>query len=94
MTKREIQRLETKKVIDYLIKEYDAIVEDGEGGRFNVIIGGLNGQFSRRDYDITFHESITLAGEGWTEDEVNTYHLACSLEDSLNEEIKELLRKD
>ena len=62
MTKKKYTKTQLKKdqvaaVIDTLEHEFDAQIDDADGGRFDVIINGFQGQFSRRDLEVMFNDS-------------------------------------
>ena len=63
-TKTQLRKDQVAAVIDTLEHEFDAQIDDADGGRMDVIINGFQGQFSRRDFDVTFFDSIPLQGDG------------------------------
>ena len=52
MTKTELKKQQIKAVIELLINQFNAQVEDADGGRMDITIGDLQGQFSRRDFEV------------------------------------------
>ena len=59
-TKTQLKKDQVAAVIDILQHEFDAQIDDADGGRFDVVINGFQGQFSRRDLEVMFNESIKL----------------------------------
>ena len=94
MTKREIQKQNTKKVIELIENQYKGTVEDnGEGGRLDVEINGFTGQFHRRDYEVLLYDTTTLYGPNWSDTEIKNHQDAVVLENMINTDIEELLNK-
>jgi len=92
MNKTEVKKLMVKTVVDFLIDQFDAQIEDnGDGGRFDVQINGFNGQLDRRDLEVGFWESETLSGHGWTAAEILLQQEAVEMENQVNDEIKRVL---
>jgi hypothetical protein len=92
MNKTEVKKLMVKTVVDFLIDQFDAQIEDnGDGGRFDIQINGFNGQLDRRDLEVGFWDSMTLSGHGWTAAEVLLQQEAVALENKINAEIKRVL---
>jgi len=91
MTKTEEKRLMTKAVIDLLENRFLASnIEDNDGGRMGFSIDDLEREFHRRDYEVIMLDNINLAGEGWTEEELNKRDRAIEMEKLLNRSIEEL----
>ncbi len=93
MTKTEIKKQQTKSVIELLINQFNAEVEDADGGRMDIIIGDLHGQFSRRDFDVAMFDSIGLHNpQDFPTEVVDRHKRAVALEDKLNKAITNLLK--
>ena len=93
MTKTELKKQQVKTVIEFLINQFDAQVEDADGGRMDVIIDDLPAHFSRRSLEVMFFDSIKLCNE--TEFPVETverHKKAVALEDKINKAIANLLK--
>ena len=93
-TKTQLRKDQVAAVIDTLEHEFDAQVEDADGGRMDVIINGFQGQFSRRDFDVMFFDSIKLSGTGWSDEEIARHKAAVELEDRVNREIRLLMASE
>ena len=94
MTKTELKKQQVKAVIELLINQFNAQVEDADGGRMDVMIGDLQGQFSRRDLDVTFWDSIPLHGDGFSAAQIARQKAAVELEDKVNREIRLLMASE
>ena len=81
-------------MIDTLEHEFDAQIDDADGGRMDVIINGFQGQFSRRDFDVTFFDSIPLHGDGFSDEEIARQKASVALEDKVNREIRLLMASE
>ena len=93
-TKTQLKKDQIAAVIDILQHEFDAQIDDADGGRMDVIINGFQGQFSRRDYDVTFFDSIPLHGDGFSDEEIARHKAAVELEDRVNREIRLLMASE
>jgi hypothetical protein len=94
-TKTQLKKDQVAAVIDILQHEFDAQIEDADGGRFDVIINGFHGQFSRRDLEVLFNESIPLYRPELFDDEFVARHKAAvELEDKVNKEIRLLMASE
>ena len=94
-TKTQLKKDQVAAVIDVLQHEFDAQIEDADGGRFDVIINGFQGQFSRRDLEVLFNESISLYRPELFDDEFVARHKAAvELEDRVNKEIRLLMASE
>ena len=94
-TKTQLKKDQVAAVIDVLQHEFDAQIEDADGGRFDVIINGFQGQFSRRDLEVLFNESIPLYRPELFDDEFVARHKASvELEDRVNREIRLLMASE
>ena len=95
MTKTELKKQQVKAVIELLINQFNAQVEDADGGRMDVIIDDFHGQFSRRDLDVVFNESIPLYRPELFEDEFVARHKkAVALEEKVNKELRLLMASE
>ena len=103
MTKKKYTKTQLKKdqiaaVIDILEHEFDAQIEDADGGRFDImIVDGkhqFHGQFSRRDLDVTFFDSIPLHGDGFSAAQIARHKASVKLEDKVNREIRLLMASE
>lgn len=93
MTKTELKKQQVKAVIELLINQFNAEVEDADGGRMDVFINGFHGQFSRRDFDVCFYETTPLNNPSDFDDVVvERQKEAVALEDKLNKAITNLLK--
>ena len=94
-TKTQLKKDQVAAVIDILQHEFDAQIDDADGGRFDVIINGFQGQFSRRDLEVLFNESIPLYRPELFDDEFVARHKAAvELEDRVNREIRLLMASE
>ena len=75
MTKTELQKQRVKAVLEFLTDQFDAQIEDADGGRLDITIGEFNGQMHRRDLQVDFYDSIPLGGHGFTPAEIIHHHL-------------------
>ena len=97
MTKKKYTKTQLKKdqvaaVIDTLEHEFDAQIDDADGGRFDVIIHGFQGHFSRRDLEVMFNDSIRLHNpEDFPPVFVARHKAAVELEEKVNKELRLLM---
>ena len=91
MTKTELKKMQIKKVVEFLIDQFEAQIEDADGGRFDVTIGDFHGQMDRRDLYVDFWDSISLYGDGFTPAEILRQQESVAFEKQVNEEIKKLI---
>ena len=93
MTKTELKKQQVKAVIELLINQFNAQVEDADGGRMDITIGDLQGQFSRRDFDVAMFDSIRLhEPQSFPAEVVDRHKRAVALEGELNKAITNLLK--
>ena len=93
MTKTELKKQQVKAVIELLINKFNAQVEDADGGRMNITIGDLQGQFSRRDLDVVMFDSISFYNPSdFPAEIVDRHNRAVALEDEINKAITNLLK--
>ena len=95
-TKTQLKKDQIAAVIDLLITDFGAQVDDlGDGGRMGVTIEGLHAQFSRRDLDVAFFDSIKLHNpEDFPVKVVEKHKKAVELEDKVNREIRLLMASE
>ena len=92
MTKTELKKLQIKKVLEFLVDQFEAQIDDnGDGGRFDITIGDFHGQMSRRDLYVEFWDSIPLHGDGFFPAERLRQIEAVQFENQINEEIQKLI---
>ena len=94
-TKTQLKKDQVAAVIDILQHEFDAQIDDADGGRFDVIINGFQGQFSRRDLEVMFNDSIKLhEPHTFPPVFVARHKAAVELEDRVNREIRLLMASE
>jgi hypothetical protein len=94
-TKTQLKKDQIAMVLETLVDEFNAQIEDADGGRMDIIIDGFHGQFSRRDLDVVFNESIPLYRPELFEDEVVARHKkAVELEEKVNKELRLLMASE
>ena len=92
MTKTELKKLQVKKVVEFLIDQFEAQIDDnGDGGRFDITIGDFHGQMSRRDLVVDLWDSIPLHGDGFFPAERLRQIEAVQFENQINEEIQKFI---
>ena len=92
MTKTELKKMQIKKVLEFLVDQFEAQIDDnGDGGRFDITIGDFHGQMSRRDLVVDLWDSIPLHGDGFFPAEVLHQQDAVAFEKQIIEEIQKLL---
>ena len=95
MTKTELKKQQVGAVIEFLINQFDAQIEDADGGRMDVIIDGLHAHFSRRSLEVMFFDSIKLCNETEFPAEVVERHKkAVALEEKVNKELRLLMASE
>jgi len=93
--KTQLRKDQTKAVIDLLVDEFNAQIEDADGGRMDIIVDDFHGQFSRRDFDVMFFDSIKLHNpEDFPVEKVERHKKAVALEDKINREIRLLMASE
>jgi hypothetical protein len=94
-TRTQLKKDQIAMVLETLVDEFNAQIEDADGGRMDIIIDGFHGQFSRRDLDVIFNESIPLYRPELFEDEVVARHKkAVALEEKVNKELRLLMASE
>lgn len=95
MTKTEIKKQTTKKIINHLIEEYDAYNIEREAQYFDfwADIDGfeIQLQMDTRDYSVSSWDSVRLLGDDWSEEEVSKQIAATILEERIDKSIRELV---
>tara|TARA_Y100000385_G_scaffold21871_1_gene21360 strand:+ start:270 stop:551 length:282 start_codon:yes stop_codon:yes gene_type:complete len=93
MTKTELKRLQTEEVIKLLESKFKAQnFDNDQGSYFTFNIGDFEGSLMRRDFEVMFNDTISM-GPGFTDEEYAIRDAALVLEDSVNKEIKNYLKK-
>ena len=92
MTKTEEKKMQIKKVLEFLVDQFEAQIDDnGDGGRFDITIGDFHGQMSRRDLVVDLWDSIPLHGDGFFPAEVLRQKEAVMFEKIINKEIQKFI---
>jgi hypothetical protein len=92
MTKTQLKKQQTKGIIELLESKFNATDFDNDAGSyFTFSIGHFEGSLMRRDFYVSFWESIKL-GAGFTDEEYETHFEAVRLEDEINGEIQLMLK--
>jgi hypothetical protein len=100
MTKTELQKLQTKAVMEMLINKYNAYnIDDEMGGRISFFIDSkldntFQCEYHRSYQDISIRENVKLAGKGWSVDDINKAAEADQYETLLNKEVKSITTQD
>ena len=82
LSKTAKKRIEIGNVIKFLIEEFDAEIDDGEGGRFDISIGAYDGEFHRRDYNVCFWQTMKL-GSGFSMEDYEARETAVLFENEV-----------
>ena len=94
-TKTQLKKDQIAAVIDLLITDFGAQIEDADGGRMDITIGDLQGQFSRRDLDVAMFDSISFYNPSdFPAEVVDRHNRAVELEDRINREIRLLMASE
>ena len=91
MNKSEVKKLMVKTAIEVLVNKFNAEVEMGEEGQFDIQVGEFRGQLDRRDLEVGFWDSTKLGGTGWSTEERQHQQNSVALENKINTEIKNVL---
>ena len=95
MNKTELKKAKIKAALTFLEQNYGAIPEAGGGSNFYLYLTHqgeeFSGQFSRRDFTVTFYDSTTLAGNGWTAQERKHQANAVQLENEINQKLEAIV---
>jgi len=94
MTRTEQNRINTIKVIELLETQFNATnIEDTDGGRIGFTVGGFDGEFHRRDYEVLMFDSMKM-GKGFTQEQYDIRSTVVTIEDLINESIHYLLKSE
>jgi len=97
-TKTQLKKDQIAMVLETLVDEFDAQIEDADGGRMDImIVDGkhqFHGQFSRRDLDVTFFDSIPLHGDGFSAAQIARHKASVALEEKVNKELRLLMASE
>ena len=95
MTKTELRKQTTKKVLNHLIEEFNIYNIERDNQYFQFWADYKSHRFQlqmdTRGYDISGWDSIKLSGEGWTKEQIDKQRFAEELEDIVNERVRELV---
>ena len=95
MTKTELKKQEIKKVLNMLIKEFNIYNIEREYQYFDFWVDFrdhvLNFQMDTRDYNIASSDAIKLAGDGWSQEDIDKQIAAAKLEQLMYNKIRELV---
>ena len=95
MTKKELKKQETKKVLNMLINvfniynierdnQYLQFWSDYKSHRFQL-------QMDTRGYDISSWDSVKLSGDGWSQEDIDKQKFASELEELMNKYVSKLV---
>ena len=99
MNKTEARRLKVKRALKALIVNHNAFnIEDAEGGRIDFLVEGPFGhtyqcQFTRNGFDVCVYDAISLAGDGWSDNDRRIQQTAKELEFLMNATVEKELEK-
>ena len=95
MTKTELKKQTTKKVLNLLIEEFNAYNINREAQYFDFWTDYKSHRFQlqmdTRGYDISSWDSISLVGDGWSQEEIDRQKFAEEIENIMNERVRELV---
>jgi hypothetical protein len=95
MTKTQLKKETTKRVINHLIEEFDAYNLERENQYFEfwADIDGfeIQLQLDTRDYSVASWDSVKLVGDGWKEEQINKQIAATILEERIEQSVRELV---
>ena len=95
MTKTELRKQTTKKVLNHLIKEFNIYNIDRENQYFEFWVDykdhTLQMQMDTRGYDIGSWDSVKLSGDGWSQEQIDKQKFAEEIEDIMDERVRELV---
>ena len=91
MTKTELRKQTTKKVLNHLIEEFNIYNIGRENQYFEFWADYKSHRFQlqmdTRGYDISSWDSITLSGDGWSQERIDKQRFAKELEDLMTESV-------
>ena len=94
-TKTQLKKDQIAMVLETLVDEFDAQIEDADGGRMDVIIDNLHAHFSRRSLEVMFFDSIKLCNESdFPTEVVDRHKRAVALEEKVNKELRLLMASE
>jgi|TARA_R110002111_G_scaffold180839_1_gene246464 hypothetical protein len=95
MTKTELKKQKTKKVLNYLAAEFGAYDIERENQYFDMQVDResfrISIQLDERGYGVSSWDSIELVGNGWTQKELDKQRVAKQLERDIFKAIQALL---
>ena len=95
MTKTELKKQETKKVLNYLVREFNIYNIERDNQYFQFWTDYKSHQFElqmdTRGYDINSWDSVKLSGDGWSQEEIDRQKFAEEIENIMNERVRELV---
>ena len=95
MTKTELRKQTTKKVLNHLIEEFNIYNIDRENQYFEFWADYKSHRFQlqmdTRGYDISSWDSVKLSGDGWSQEQIDKQKFAEEIEDIMNESVRELV---
>ena len=95
MTKTELRKQTTKKVLNHLVKEFNIYNIERDNQYFQFWTDYKSHQFElqmdTRGYDISSWDSVKLVGDGWSQEEIDRQKFAVEIEDVMNESVRELV---
>lgn len=93
MTKRELKRQQTQAIIELLQNKFGAKnFDNDQGSYFTFDIGEFTGSLMRNRFDVMIYE-VRKMGPGFTQEEYDIRDAAEVLENAINKEIKNYLKK-
>ena len=95
MTKKELKKQETKKVLNMLINVFNIynIERDNQYLQFWSDYKSHRFQFQMdtRGYDISSWDSVKLSGDGWSQEDIDKQKFASEWEDLMNKYVSKLV---
>lgn len=95
MTKTQLKKQETKKVLNHLVREFNIYNIERDNQYFQFWTDYKSHQFElqmdTRGYDISSWDSVKLSGDGWSQEEIDRQKFAVEIEDVMNESVRELV---
>ena len=95
MTKTQLKKQETKKVLNHLVREFNIYNIERDNQYFQFWTDYKSHQFElqidTRGYDISGWDSVKLSGDGWSQEEIDRQKFAVEIEDIMNERVRELV---
>jgi hypothetical protein len=95
MTKTELKKQTTKRVLNLLIEEFNAYNINREAQYFEFWTDYKSHRFQlqmdTRGYDISSWDSVKLSGDGWSQEDIDKQKFAVELEDLMEKKVRELV---